>query len=132
MSVEDIKGGVLIMYEECLREFGRRVQITRDRAGLSQDKLAKALGYTNRAMICQMEKGKFNPPLSVIIDMAKVLKAAPAYLAFGDARESELSEKTKRLLTFFGGLSDLGQDMVVEYTALLSDSPKYRSKQTKQ
>ena len=46
----------------------------RNEKGISQDELAKAVGYSDKSMICRIEKGNRNDlPLSKAILLADVL-----------------------------------------------------------
>ena len=49
--------------------------------GLSQTELARLCGYTDKSMICHLEKGEIDDvPLSKAIQIAKVLKIKPTEL----------------------------------------------------
>ena len=53
----------------------RRLEI-----GMTQDELAKELGYSGRSSITKIEKGLNDLPQSKILDFAKALCTTPAYL----------------------------------------------------
>lgn len=52
----------------------------REELGLSQDALAKMVGYTNRSTIARIEHGDIDLPQSMIAKFAKALQTTPARL----------------------------------------------------
>lgn len=61
-------------------KIGDRIRFRREQLGLTQDELARAMGYKSRSSINKIEKGVNEPPQSIIVDIAKTLKTTPAYL----------------------------------------------------
>ena len=57
-----------------------RIRQLRIDAGMSQDDLARAMGYKDRSMITKIELGKVDISQKKIIAFAKVLNTTPAYL----------------------------------------------------
>lgn len=60
--------------------FGERVRHRRIMCGLSQDKLAKLVGYEGRAAINKIEKDIIKVPQDKVEIYAKALHTSPAYL----------------------------------------------------
>lgn len=56
----------------------RRLRI---KQGLTQEELAKRLGYADKSMIAKIEKGVVDLPHSKVSEFAKVFGVSPAYLA---------------------------------------------------
>ena len=57
-----------------------RIRQLRIDAGMSQDDLARAMGYKDRSMITKIELGKVDISQKKIIAFAKALNTTPAYL----------------------------------------------------
>ena len=60
-----------------------RIKKRRLELGLSQDELAKKVGYKDRSSISYIEDGKKELKQSMIIKMAEVLRTTPSYLMDG-------------------------------------------------
>ena len=65
-----------------------RIRDLRVALNMSQDDLAKAMGYSDRSMITKIEGGKVDLSQSKIIAFAEVLGTTPRYLMDGDPIES--------------------------------------------
>ena len=61
-----------------------RIRDLRVALNMSQDDLAKAMGYSDRSMITKIEGGKVDLSQSKVIAFAKVLGSTPRYLMDGD------------------------------------------------
>lgn len=61
-------------------KIGDRIKIRREQLKMTQDELAQAMGYKSRSSINKIEKGVNEPPQSIIVKLAKILKTTPAYL----------------------------------------------------
>ena len=57
-----------------------RIRQLRIRADMSQDDLARAMGYKDRSMITKIESGKVDISQKKILAFAKVLHTTPGYL----------------------------------------------------
>ena len=57
-----------------------RIKKRRTELGLSQDELAKRLGYKSRSSINKLEQGKADIPRSKILVFSKALSCSPSYL----------------------------------------------------
>ena len=57
-----------------------RIRKLRIDAGMSQDDLARAMGYKDRSMITKIESGKVDISQKKIIAFARVLNTTPGYL----------------------------------------------------
>lgn len=56
------------------------VKERREQLGLSQDELARRVGYTNRSSIARIERGDTDIPQSKLYDIARALRVTPSYL----------------------------------------------------
>lgn len=61
-------------------EIGDRIKQKREELGLSQEQLAKMVGYKSRSSINKIEIDGRGLPQSKIVAFAKALKTSPAYL----------------------------------------------------
>lgn len=59
---------------------------------MSQDDLAKAMGYSDRSMITKIESGKVDISQKKILAFARVLNTTPAYLMGLDEYDDAMSE----------------------------------------
>ncbi|MBR3334326.1 MAG: helix-turn-helix transcriptional regulator [Clostridia bacterium] len=77
-----------------------RIRDLRIERNMSQDDLAKAMGYSDRSMITKIEGGKVDISQKKIVAFADVLGTTPRYLMDGDPAEEQLeyaSEEQKVL-----------------------------------
>lgn len=58
------------------RRLAETLREAREKAGISQEKLAERAGL-HRTYISQLERGLKNPSLDVIVDLARGLRVAP-------------------------------------------------------
>lgn len=68
--------------------FGERLKFLRDQKGVTQEDLAKKMGYTDRSMIAKIESGKVDLSQSKIIEFAKIFNIDPGDLMGWDEPES--------------------------------------------
>ena len=57
-----------------------RIRQLRIQAGMSQDDLARSMGYKDRSMITKIESGKVDISQKKILAFARVLNTTPGYL----------------------------------------------------
>lgn len=74
--------------EDAKRRYGENLKRLRIARGMSQEELAKALGYTNRSSINKIEIGRSNIPTDKIARTAEVLGVSP--LELFDTTETEV------------------------------------------
>lgn len=81
-----------------------RVKNRREELKLTQDDLAKKMGYASRSSINKIEKGR---PVSqkVIVKLANALEVSPSYLMGWDQDNSDLTFEEKTLIDNFRQLS---------------------------
>ncbi len=63
----------LMEKEKILLEFGRNLKAERNRAGLSQEKLAEKIGLSYGQVIGTIERGEVNTSLTTIISIMEAL-----------------------------------------------------------
>ena len=59
--------------KDILKEFGRNLKAERNRAGLSQEKLAEKIGVSYGQVIGTIERGEVNTSLTTIVEIMKAL-----------------------------------------------------------
>lgn len=59
---------------------GERIKECREKLNMSQEELAKKMGYVARSSITRIEKGQNDIPRSKIVEFAKALETTPEYL----------------------------------------------------
>ena len=112
---------------------GTKVLGARISKGLTQEELAKKLGYKSKSSINKIEMGKAMIPTDKIELFAKALDVAPAYLmGFTDdpnyiIHESSIEddELIQELQIIFIQLNDDGRKKIIEYARDLLASNKY-------
>ena len=72
-----------------------RIRDLRIARGMSQDDLAKAMGYSDRSMITKIEGGKVDISQKKIVAFAEILGTTPRYLMDGDPVEEELESASE-------------------------------------
>lgn len=87
--------------KERARRFGEYIRALRKARGLTQDELSKALGYTHRAAVSQLEKGKND----IAFDRLPALSAA-------------LGVEPQELLTAYAGTTDKDTNNLAQIEAV--------------
>jgi len=100
-----------------------RIRELRTKAGMSQDDLARAMGYKDRSMITKIESGKVDISQKKIIAFARVLNTTPSYLmgwtdeqpGFEKYMKLIAEDKVEReLLDIYRSLSVRGKNLMIE------------------
>lgn len=65
-------------------EVGRRIRTSRLAAGLSQDELARRIGYSGRSAVSKLESGIIAPDLILIDKLSSVLDVTRNWLMYGE------------------------------------------------
>lgn len=128
--------------EEAKKQYGSNLKRLRLARGMSQDELAKALGYTNRSSINKIEVGRSNIPADKIARTAEVLGVSPLEL-FGERvvfkekvhPERDLkSDKDKLKTMIFNGdiskLNEPNQARLMSYYQALLDTQEETDEST--
>lgn len=79
-----------------MTDIGRRIKIKRDALGMSQEELAKRLGYKNKSSIAKIETGINDITQSKVVEFAEVLKTSVAFLmGWDEPEQSSIDELSK-------------------------------------
>lgn len=102
----------------------------REQLGLSQDQLAKLVGYNDRSSIAKIESGKVDLTQSKVAAFAKALHVAPAQLmGLGNEDAGNLSAEvvlSNDLADLDAQLNSNGHIELVTYAEFLVSQPEYR------
>lgn len=105
---------------------GENILRMRKRLGLTQEELAKMMGYKSKSTINKIELGINDIPQSKIVQFADVLGTTPAHLMGWNDEEIEtntpeepkLSEGEKMLLDLFRQVPEDKQELVLQMISL--------------
>mgnify|MGYP002679285529 FL=1 len=89
----------------------QRIKKRRMELDMSQEELAKKVGYSHKTAICKIEAGQRKLKEDVISKLAKALDTTPSYLMGWD-KEDDDATISDRLLTRYRELDDLDQALV--------------------
>lgn len=106
---------------------GERIRQRRIELGMSQDELAKRLGYKDRSTISYIEKNGGNLQMSKVEEIAKILEMPPEVLMGWGESEDEvvLTSREQKMLALFRTLNADGQEVAFTMITVLSKSPEY-------
>ncbi len=93
-------------------ELYQRIRQRRKELGMSQEELAKKLGYKSRSSVNKIESGENDIPQSKIVAFAEALSTTPEYLMgwFNGGENDAIS----KLVKDFNSLSADGQNVILE------------------
>ena len=78
-----------------MSELSQKIKARRLALGLSQDELAKRLGYHSRSSVNKIESGKNNISLSKIQELARALETTPAELLSENELDTSVVDNTR-------------------------------------
>lgn len=99
---------------------GENILLMRKQLGLTQEELAKRMGYKSKSTINKIELGINDIPQSKIVQFAEVLGTTPAHLMGwkedvknSPSEETDLSEGEEMLLNLFRQVPEDQQQLVL-------------------
>lgn len=110
---------------------GERMKLLREQKGLSQDELAKMMGYAGKTSISKIESSGNNMTTKTVSKFAKALGCTEAYLmgweeidlsveqAMKDAELTNMDISTKEIVEKFNRLSKEDQKLALSYISYL-------------
>jgi len=100
--------------EDYLKDFGKRIADRRKQLGMSQDDLAKKLGYKSRSTINKIELGKNDIPQRKILEFSAALDMPVSELMAWE-QESKSYDDTieEELITLFRQLTATNQEQAI-------------------
>lgn len=66
---------------------GKRIKLLREQKGMTQEELAKKLGYKSKSSVAHIENGR-DIPRSMVVRLADILDTTPACLMGWEQQES--------------------------------------------
>jgi transcriptional regulator with XRE-family HTH domain len=101
-----------------------RIKDLRVKQGLSQDDLAKKMGFKNRSSVTQVEKSGNDITLRKVEKYARALCVSPAYLMGWEEPSYDIvvtrADGTEELIEISKGLSDEGYEKLLSYARFLN------------
>ena len=91
------------------KSLGQRIKIMRESYNLTQDELAKEIGYKGRDSISKIEKGLAEPPTSKLILLANALHTNVIYLMGWDDSLRGLTQDEYDFLLLYRKATDQGR-----------------------
>ena len=105
-------------------ELFRRIRSRREELGISQDELAKRVGYKSRSSINKIELGKNDITQSKIAEIAAALDTTPEYLMGWQTEVSKrVNEDEAELVDNYRSLTDEGKQLFKNLLLHLSKTP---------
>lgn len=98
-----------------MRKTNEIVKERREQLGLSQDELARRVGYTNRSSIARIERGDTDIPQSKLYDIARALRVTPSYL-MGEESQYVYVENTPMLVAEMTAIDEESMEKFFELT----------------
>lgn len=104
-------------------ELYKRIKSRREELNMSQDELARKLGYRSRSSINKIEKGENDIPQSKIIAFATALSTTPEYLMGWDSKKNSLkdfNDDERNLIYTYRELNDDDKNFILGMIGRLS------------
>lgn len=95
-------------------DIGKRIRKRREELGMSQEELARAIGYKSRSSINKMEVDGRGLPQTKIVALARALGVTPAYLMGWEEDSASLEKKyEEEFLRRVRLLSDTNKNLLI-------------------
>ena len=101
---------------------GERIKQKRIEANLSQDELAKKVGYKSRSSIQKIESAR-NLPITKVEKMANALDCDPGYLMGWTEDSTPIRDQNDDFISFFGFNAQERKELVEFYNSFKKASP---------
>lgn len=105
-------------------EIGERIRIRREELGMSQEELAKAIGYKSRSSINKIEVDGRGLPQSKVVIIAKALHVTPAYLMGWEEADRAAKDDAEIdwILDQFRTLTDRNRQRLIDFIEMLMEN----------
>ena len=106
---------------------GERIKQKRLEANLSQDELAKKVGYKSRSSIQKIESAR-NLPITKVEKMANALDCDPGYLmGWSDEVSKPIKDENNDMIALWGFRPEQRKELMDFYNAFKNASPDVQS-----
>ncbi len=110
---------------------GERIKKLRLEAGLTQEELAKEIGYSTKTSISKIENDVLDINQSTIVALARALKTTPSVLMGWTEKENKPplklpSADEQELLTIYRNVNQEGQDYIMQTARMVGDTERYQ------
>lgn len=119
-------------------KIGKRIKLRREELNITQDELAKALGYKSRSSVNKIELGENELTQKKIAILSEILNTTPSYImgwqdetnatASDDLAVNKLSKNEKELIENYNKLNEEGQERLLVTSKELTDMDKYKKR----
>ena len=108
---------------------GERIKKRREELNMSQDELAKKVGYKSRSSINKIELDGRGLPQSKLVKIAIALGVTPAYLLGWDNEDTQKNvpaadDRDNEIIKMFSTLTEEEQKSVLDYIAFVISKRK--------
>lgn len=110
---------------------GERIKKLRLESGLTQEELAKEIGYSTKTSISKIENDVLDINQSTIVALARALKTTPSVLMGWTETENKPPLKLpnadeQELLTIYRNVNQDGQDYIMQTARMVGDTERYQ------
>lgn len=110
---------------------GERIKKLRLETGLTQEELAKEIGYSTKTSISKIENDVLDINQSTIVALARALKTTPSVLMGWTETEKKPPLKLpsgdeQELLTIYRNVNQDGQDYIMQTARMVGDTERYQ------
>mgnify|MGYP002549040575 CR=1 FL=1 len=114
---------------------GERIKKLRLESGLTQEELAKEIGYSTKTSISKIENDVLDINQSTIVALARALKTTPSVLMGWTETENKPplklpSGNEQELLTIYRNVNQDGQDYIMQTARMVEGTERYRKYET--
>lgn len=108
------------------------IKIRRKALGLSQEELAKKMGYTSRSTIAKIESGRNDIPQSKIKAFAEALDTTPTVLlGLSKDEPQDTDALSQKIITLASGLNAAGKQRIIDYMEILTSNSNFSKANTR-
>lgn len=117
---------------------GERIKMLRQKSGMTQDELAKAIGYSTKTSVSKIENDVLDINQSTIVALARVLHTTPSVImGWNEASASTpaaplLSENENELVKIYRNVNEGGQSYIMQTARMVEGTEQYRKPTPKQ
>ena len=110
-------------------EIGERIRIRREELGMSQEELAKAIGYKSRSSINKIEIDGRGLPQGKVVAIARALHVTPAYLMGWEEADNIAQDNAEYdwVIDQLRVLNDKNRQRLIDFIEMLMENQEVRN-----